>query len=400
MAQYPIESGDQAAISEGLNYLLSGPAGLGQNFQGFSAYLPAYIRPSTRQPFMLPIDTTLVPTWAFAWTITNITLVGSNPTQYLQIDFTPTTALTDPPFEYGDRVFVTGVNPSFYNDRYRVLSCTTSSMIVFPTKDYTWPAYVSGGTVGRDWYDEATSTDCNARVTVLGPTDQVFVTAQLIMDIDYTSTMYSKFEILVQVNRLTGFPTNVAGDNDYVFSNSTTVTERRFPFTITGGGSTPYIGTISDLETVFTTALDGPNLDFGYYWYILDVTFVKTNLQLLTGGVGSLTFSGDAVTTTATYSGLTPTSVTPGGSGLVVDVDIDTATNEPYSDANTTITITNKGDFYSIGDELLILGTSLGGASPANDMTLIVTSVDDPGDALPGNVVAKLRSLTAQSIKQ
>ena len=394
MAQYPIESGDQAAISEGLNYLLSGPAGLGQNFQGFSAYLPAYIRPSTRQPFMLPIDTTLVPTWAFAWTITNITLVGSNPTQYLQIDFTPSTALTDPPFEYGDRVFVTGVNPSFYNDRYRVLSCTTSSMIVFPTKDYTWPAYVSGGTVGRDWYDVATSTDCNARVTVLGPTDQVFVTAQIILDIDYTASEASRFEILVQINRLTGFPTNVAGDNDYVFSNSSTVTERRYAYSVSADG------TISDLETVFTTALDGPNLDFGYYWYILDVTFVRTGLQLLDGGIGSVTFSGDAAVSTATYSALTPTSVTGTGVSAVLDIDIDTATTEPYSDANTTITIVDSGFQYNIGDELLILGTSLGGATPDNDMTLIVTSVDDPGNALPGNVVAKLRSLTAQSIKQ
>lgn len=396
MAQYPIESGDQAAISEGLNYLLSGPAGLGQNFQGFSAYLPAYIRPSTRQPFMLPIDTTLVPTWAFAWTITNITLVGSNPTQYLQIDFTPTTALTDPPFEYGDRVFVTGVNPTFYNDRYRVLSCTTSSMIVFPTKDYTWPPYVSGGTVGRDWYDVATSTDCNARVTVLGPTDQVFVTAQIILDIDYTLSEASRFEILVQINRLTGFPTNVAGDNDYVFSNSSTVTERRYAY----APVTAVPGTISDLETVFTTALDGPNLDFGYYWYILDVTFVRTGLQISDGGIGSVTFSGDAAVSTATYSGLTPTSVTGTGGSAVLDIDIDTATTEPYSDANTTITIVDSGFQYNIGDELLILGTSLGGATPDNDMTLIVTSVDDPGDALPGNVVAKLRSLTAQSIKQ
>jgi hypothetical protein len=394
MAQYPIEVDDSQAINEAVNYLLSGPAGLGQNFQGFSAYLPAYIRPSTRQPFMLPIDTTLVPTWAFAWTITNITLVGSNPTQFIQIDFTPSTALTDPPFEYGDRVFVTGVNPSFYNDRYRVLSCTTSSMIVFPTKDYTWLPYVSGGTVGRDWYDVATSTDCNARVTVLGPTDQVFVTAQLIADIEYTASMASNFEILVQINRLTGFPTNVAGDNDYVFSNSSTVTERRFAYSVSTDG------TISDLETVFTTALDGPNLDFGYYWYILDVTFVKTGLQLLSGAVGGVSFSGDAITTTTTYSGLSPTTVTGAGTSAVVDVDIDTDSDQPYSDANTTITIVSGGSGYNIGDELLIPGNSLGGATPANDMTLIVTSVDDPGDALPGNVVAKLRSLTAQSIKQ
>jgi hypothetical protein len=278
-AKYPVETSDQEGIVDAVNYLLSGPAGLGQNFQGFSSYTPAYVRPSTRQPFMLPIDTTLIPTWAFAWTITNITLVGSNPTQYLQIDFTPSVVLTDPPFQYGDRVYVTGCTPSFYDDRYTVLSSTTSSVTVFLTKDYTWPTFVSGGTVGRDWYDVSTSTDCNARVTVLGPTDQVFVTAQLLLDIDYTASVASDFDIVVQINRLTGFPTNIAGDNDFVFSNSVTVSERVFNYTPSANG------TINDLETIFTTVLDGPNLDFGYYWYILDVSFNINSGDVLPGNV-------------------------------------------------------------------------------------------------------------------
>lgn len=278
-AKYPVETSDQEGIVDAINYLLSGPAGLGQNFQGFSAYLPAYVRPSTRQPFMLPLDTTLIPTWAFSWNITNITLVGSNPTQYLQIDFTPSVVLTDPPFQYGDRLLVAGVNPIFYNDRYTVLSSTTTSVIVFPSKDYTWPAYVSGGTVGRDWYDVATSTDCNARVTVLGPTDQVFVTAQIILDIDYTASTASDFDIVVSIDRLTGFPTNKAGDNDYVFSNLVTVSKRTFNYTPSVSGS------INDLETVFTTVLDGPNLDFGYYWYILDISFNVNSGDVLPGNV-------------------------------------------------------------------------------------------------------------------
>lgn len=283
-AKYPVETSDQEGIVDAINYLLSGPAGLGQNFQGFSAYEPAYIRPSTRQPFMLPIDTTLIPTWDFSWTITNITLVGSNPTQYLQIDFTPSVVLTDPPFEYGDRVLVTGTvcagpNTSFYDDRYTVMSSTTTSMIVFLSKDYTFPAYVSGGTVGRDWYDVLTSTDCNARVTVLGPTDQVFVTAQLIMDIDYTASVASDFDIVVQISRFTGFPTNKPGDNDYVFSNRVAVSQRTFNYTPSVSGS------INDLETIFTTVLDGPNLDFGYYWYILEVSFNVNSGDVRPGNV-------------------------------------------------------------------------------------------------------------------
>ena len=62
MASYPVEISDTEGIVNAVNYLMSGPAGLGQNFQGFSAYLPAYIRPSRlKQPWSLPIDTTLNP---------------------------------------------------------------------------------------------------------------------------------------------------------------------------------------------------------------------------------------------------------------------------------------------------------------------------------------------------
>ena len=48
MAQYPVE--DTAGLFEAVNYLLSGPSGLGQNFQGFSSYQPAYVTGTFRQP--------------------------------------------------------------------------------------------------------------------------------------------------------------------------------------------------------------------------------------------------------------------------------------------------------------------------------------------------------------
>jgi hypothetical protein len=47
----------------------------------------------------------------------------------------------------------------------------------------------------------------------------------------------------------------------------TTVAERRFHYTVSGPG------TIDDLETIFTQFIDGPDIPFGYYWYLLQFKF-------------------------------------------------------------------------------------------------------------------------------
>jgi hypothetical protein len=271
MAQYPIESGDQEAISEGLNYLLSGPAGLGQNFQGFSAYLPAYLRPSFRQPWDLPIDSTLNPSVYLAIPINNIT-VPVNPGRQIVLTFT--TAQATAPFEYGDRldvvgVVAAGVDPDFFNGGYTVFSSTTTEVTLFTSGTFTWPAYVSGGTVGRNYLDgTAMDTECNARVTVSGPTDQVFVSAQLDLEWEYDCTTATDYNVVIAITRLRGFPTDTPGSNDYLFKDTVLVSEKSFAKSVTAGTGT------QNLESVFTTVLDGPNLDFGYYWYILTVKFV------------------------------------------------------------------------------------------------------------------------------
>jgi len=296
MAQYPIESGDSAAIAEGLNYLLSGPAGLGQNFQGFSAYLPAYIRPSSRQPWDLsvtvgdpPTAQPLNPSIYLNIPINNIT-VPANPGQ--QIVCTFTTPQATAPFNYGDQIDVAGVvaggiDPVFYNDSYTVFSCTTTTVTLFTTGTYTWPAYVSGGSVGRNYMNYANSTDCNARVTVQGPTDQVFVSAQLDLSYEYECFNNISYDVIVRISRGRGFPDSTPGSNDYLFADFTTISEKTFAKTVTVGSGT------DTLEAVFTTVLDGPNLDFGYYWYILEVEFVASITDVTIGrattGLRSLT---------------------------------------------------------------------------------------------------------------
>jgi hypothetical protein len=296
MAQFPIEIGDDAATNEAVNYLLSGPAGLGQNFQGFSSYVPAYIRPTVRQPFDLPITVgdpptpqPLNPSIYLDIPINNIT-VPTNPGQQIVLTFT--TAQATAPFQYGDQIDVRNVvaaggDPNFYNGSYKTFSCTTTDVTLFTAGTYTWPAYTSGGSVGRNYMNYPNSTDCNARVTVAGPTDQVFVSAQLDLSYEYECFNNIDYDVIVRISRGRGFPDSTPGSNDFLFADFTPISEKTFTKSVTVGTG------IQSLEAIFTTVLDGPNLDFGYYWYILEVEFVADITDVTIGrattGLRSLT---------------------------------------------------------------------------------------------------------------
>ena len=57
MAQFPINT--PQGLYEAVNYLASGPQGLGQNFAGFSSFEPAYLTGNYRFPFTSPDVTEL-----------------------------------------------------------------------------------------------------------------------------------------------------------------------------------------------------------------------------------------------------------------------------------------------------------------------------------------------------
>lgn len=279
VAKYPVENSDEEGVVDAVNYLLSGPAGLGQNFSGYSTYIPAYLRPTFRQPFVTPITDAGIPLYAY-YPISNATGCDVNgtpvltPTRFAKFTLNPPTPFVTPPYTYGDRVNVKNVNPSFYDDvRYLVFSCTTTDVIIQTNNEYVWPAYVSGGELGTDRLNQQLSTDCNGRVTVNGGSDRVFVSGQLLCNVDYNSTVpNSEFDIIVSIDRLTGYLSTAPGDNDYTFGDpTTTVAKRTFHYTVTGNGS------ITDLETIFTQFIDGPDIPFGYYWYLLQFEFRTTD---------------------------------------------------------------------------------------------------------------------------
>lgn len=273
MSQFPVEN--EPGLYEAINYLLSGPAGLGQNFQGFSAYKPAYLTGTFRAPFSLPTTTTPAPTWSVApIAISDIQPLDVDPltgeTDTIEITFA--SAQANPPFLLGDTVEIDGVDPSFYNDTYRrgVVFCSTTSVVIQTSGTYVWPTYVSGGNISKDNSNTDISTDCNARVTVYGPTDQVFVSAQINLAFTYTATTSSEFDIAIRINRYKGFidTTSTSADianRDYLFDFDEVVSEVVYPFSVAGSGS-------ESVETIFTTVLDSPS--YGYYWYILEVDFI------------------------------------------------------------------------------------------------------------------------------
>lgn len=373
VAKYPVEVSDEEGQVDAINYLLSGPAGLGQNFSGFSTFAPAYLRPASREPFVTPnpvpikefygisnaepCDINGVPVApnaltryvkftyttpfavapltygqtidvlnvvdgglpsgvgaAFSLSGTRVATVGTQSYQmypttvtgtgfgaYVGVDLLPdpggayTLANTDvsvfslfPGYGYniGDTLLITGdllggttpandltltvtaTDSGFFNGVYRTWSGTTNDVIVITSQEYNWPNYVSGGDVGVDFSNLNLSTDCNGRVTVNGGTDRVFVSGQLLLNTTYNCTTPSEFDIIVSIDRYTGYLSTAAGSNDFVFDRPiTTVAERRFHYNITGAG------TITDLETIFTQFIDGPDIPFGYYWYLLQFKF-------------------------------------------------------------------------------------------------------------------------------
>lgn len=277
ISKYPIEIGDVEGIADAVNYLLSGPAGLGQNFDGFSDYNPLIIRPTFARPFTLPYYTTLDASWYVRLTATGTTVVGGNPSDLITISFGAGPGYTSPPFQFGDRLrlsgFVaSGVDPDFWNGNYYVYSSTTTSVTLYTSQTYTWPAVTTLGSIVRDFTNTAVSTDCLAQVVVDSITQRNFINAQ----VEFTYTVNTEtsppepsynetnvFDIVVQVNR---YSVGKNSRGNQVFSFQKTISQKVFPEQ-TGSA------TAGAVSAIFTTVID-QELNFGSYAYILEIAFV------------------------------------------------------------------------------------------------------------------------------
>ena len=113
-----------------------------------------------------------------------------------------------------------------------------------------------------------------------------------------------------------------------------------------------------------------------------DLEFTITAVNNLVGGVvttiGSIT--GTANTGTGNSLNVGGTNRTPQGVGAQFSITRSNQTDS--STAYTDVQITSLGSNYAVGDKLVIAGTSLGGQTPANDVTVRIQSVNTTGGVL------------------
>jgi hypothetical protein len=105
--------------------------------------------------------------------------------------------------------------------------------------------------------------------------------------------------------------------------------------------------------------------------YAKCITYSGVDLYCSLGAVGTLNSSGTAVVpgTTTVYT-LGGTNLSGSGTGATFEV-----TRTAGSDAYT-VKIANRGSGYAVGNQVKILGTSLGGATTANDLVITIATLN------------------------
>jgi hypothetical protein len=288
-SKYPVEQSDDAGQIDALNYLLSGPGGLGQFFKGFSSYTDAYLTGNFRIPFTQDTAANLY--------VAPIALSNAEQLDQRTIKYTFAAPQATPPFSLGNGLSVDSVTPSDWDSSnlstgvIGVVECTTTYVIV-RNRDAIGPlpAYVSGGNISYTSSNYLLSTDCNARVIVTGGTDRVFIAAQLNNIISYTASTSSDVSYLVQINRYYGIPNNSPTNPDFIFVFDKTISQKTYSYTgLTGTGSLP------EVETIFTTVIDNPGAK--YWWYILEIEVDTTagDLEITESKLGLRSLSAQVV---------------------------------------------------------------------------------------------------------
>lgn len=291
MSKFPVELQDQEGIVDAVNYLMSGPAGLGQNFQGFSSYTPAWLTGNFRIPFTQSTEAEL---YVAPISLGTVTMLDD---RTVELEFA--SAQPAAPFSIGNGLFVDGISTA-YDDMLNgdgiqigVIQCTTTSVIIRLQVAYSLLSPASGGTVEYSTTGNFfNSTDGDARVVVNGGSDRVFVSAQLDNLISYE--VFNAPAILtytVAIRRYEGFVNDDPTNPDFLFATPFTVAQKVYTFDGLSG-----TGTLPLQETVFSSFIDEP--DPGFYRYILEVRFRNNlggDMQVTTSEFGLRSLSAQVV---------------------------------------------------------------------------------------------------------
>jgi len=267
MSQYPLDTGSN--LVEAVNYLLSGPTSIGQNFEGVSAvgydagtseglafvpyqtwYTglpyngPLSFRTAEEQPGTQddPADPLVTDVYYPLWNTLpgGLAITAITPVTATGRDITVTVTLgsltneSQSPWSNGQQVVLTGITPSSFDGTYTVIDFEPSSA-TYPTTDVTlrsdtsqtWASYTSGGTLSINDFsltvDQIFPTGLQAVVTVTGPTDRVFISSQSGSLSVYTYTKFVDIlsftpKIKLQINRYRAISTTTLPDSvDYQY---------------------------------------------------------------------------------------------------------------------------------------------------------------------------------------
>ena len=174
---------------------------------------------------------------------------------------------------------------------------------------------------------------------------------------------------------------------------------------LVGSGATFNIQNDGAAYTVAAIATDGTDYHLGQEFLIEgsqlggstpanDLTLTVTTVGNL-GEVQAVSVSGTPSTLASVFTGISGTNVANNGAGATLNV---TRSGSSYS----TVTIDTGGTNYRAGNKITILGTALGGATPANDAVVTVTGASTgaittatvTGTSIAGDSLSLVNSVT------
>lgn len=287
MSQYPVESDEQ--LFQAVNYLLSGPGGLGQSFGGFNSSETYYLTGNFRKPYSQTGTASLY--------VAPITLSSAEMLDSRTFKYTFAAAQPSAPFAPGNGISISGFTDNIYNtyppsNLYRntdlgqigVVECTTTYFVlrsVVPTTIHP-PEYTAGSafyySTSADGYSDPlnlsnfVTTDCDVRVTVQGGNERVFVAGQLTLDLAYDLAKQHDLAVVVEIDRYFGFTNNDPTNPDFLFNFDATIAYKIYDFPNQNN-----IGSLPTIETVFSTIVDNPPP--GYYRYFIQIGLTSDAIE-------------------------------------------------------------------------------------------------------------------------
>jgi hypothetical protein len=340
MATYPISGGDDASLLDVVNYVASGPSGVGQQLEGFSDYNSLQLTGNYRIPYTASTAKLYV---------APIALSTAEWLDDYTWKYTFASTQPDVPFALGNGVTISGVTPSDYDDtfsRIGVVECTTNYVILRSSGPYFNPGPGTGGFASLNVTSgggATMSTDANAIVSIDAGNTLVSITGQLDLSaydyaVTYTDypTTAPELNVYVQLNRYIAQNSGTAANPQYFYNLDKTISQQLI------------------YNTTVTAYTQGIPLTY---------TFVSGTSNAASGGI---------------YTSVDSTSTSGNGTGARITLQV-TVPGTAYSTGSTILSIDGGGN-YQVGDTVTWKGTHFGGTSPANDLVLQVASIGGTGD--------------------